>query len=358
MKFLKVLPLVMVASLSACSRNRTNEMPLLIFDTEAYLTMRVDSHFVSHQTYDKTVDLLKELDKISDAYKSRDQVTNIYSLNQTNDRLEISKDLYDLLCKANAVKESVKYFNPLMGSLSNKWKKALHPENEEEEPRQLTDEEIQAELTKINSSSLVLESENNKYYAQRVGDALIDVGAIAKGYALDKCLSYFKQAYTVKDDYLVDLGKSSILLGINDNKPETNGCGGFNPLHGTYSVQIEDLRKVTIELRNCFISTSGVSQQGVVIDGTTYSHIVSPETGSVVNNYDAVIVVVPDTVEDGGFLSDALSTSFMMSTKEEIMAYEEKNSDISVIAIKDGNIDYMSENITLTKYNGNKIIKK
>ena len=346
-KLYKFLPLVMVASLTACAKNRTNDIPFLIFDTEAYLTMKVDSHFVTHQTYNKTVELLKNLDKICDAYKSRDQVTNVYDLNQTNERVQISKELYDLLSAAKNAQENVKYFNPLIGSLSKAWKEALHPEDKNEEPRVLTREEIQAELDKMNSSSLTIEKDGYDYYAQRSGEALIDVGAIAKGFALDKCLYYFSHSATYKDDYLVNLGSSSILVGINADNPETNGCGGFNPLHGTYLIEVEDLTNTYIRVRNSFISTSGVSKQGVVIDGTTYSHIVSSKTGSAINNFDAVVVIVPDSVESGGALGDALSTSFMMCTKEEIQECVEKFSDISVLAIKDGKIDYQSDNITL-----------
>ena len=355
MKFWKVLPLLAVASLTACEKYRVNDIPYLLFDTEVYLKIKMDGGFAPHQTYNKTIDLLKDLDKLSDAYKKREDVVNVYDLNQTNEKLKINRDLYDLLDKANAVKEDAKFFNPLMGSLSKLWKEALHPSEEGKEPRQLTNEEIQLELDKINASSLVLEEKGNEYYAQRVGEALIDVGAIAKGFALDRCYQYLSGHSTVKNDYLLDLGKSSLLLGINSDNPETNGCGGYNPLHGTYLIEVEDLKDTYIRSRNSFVSTSSVSEQGVTIDGTTYSHIVSPETGSVINNYDAIMVIIPDSVEGGGALGDALSTSFMMCTKNEIKEYDEKNSEISVIAIKDGKIDYRSEGITLYKSDGQEI---
>ena len=72
MKFWKVLPLLAVASLTACEKYQVNDIPYLLFDTEVYLKMKMDGGFAPHQTYNKTIDLLKDLDKLSDAYKKRE----------------------------------------------------------------------------------------------------------------------------------------------------------------------------------------------------------------------------------------------------------------------------------------------
>ena len=81
------------------------------------------------------------------------------------------------------------------------------------------------------------------------------------------------------------------------------------------------------------------------IDGTTYSHIISPLTGSAINVYDAVIVI-SDLKENYGLLTDALSTVFMMSTLEEVKQLE-KSTGVNVILIDDDNIVYKSESLEL-----------
>ena len=70
-----------------------------------------------------------------------------------------------------------------------------------------------------------------------------------------------------------------------------------------------------------------------------YSHIINPVNGSAINENDAVIVI-----SDSGYYGDAMSTSMMMNTVEEIIELEIEH-DIKTIVIKDGNIVYKNEEI-------------
>ena len=328
-KFLKVLPLVVVASLSAC--DIAHQYPvdnLYCFDTVVTVkTTEYNGLMYSVHVQEGTCRILKEIDAIADAYKSRD-VTCIYDLNNTNEKIEINGQLYRLLKSALDTKEKLPYFNPFIGSLSNKWKEALGKKE------QLSNSIIEEELSKMNNTNLLLENtEDGHYYAQRVGEGLIDVGAIAKGFALDECETFLHSHAEPNYEYMVDAGSSSILLGRNKD-------------NSTFKVKIKDLSTPTyLRLKECFIATSGISEQGVVIDGTTYSHIISPLTGSAINTFDSVIVV--SELKDGyGLFTDALSTSFMMNTLEEVKELE-KSTGVNVILIKDDNIVYKSESLEL-----------
>ena len=277
-RLIKTLPLFLVASLTACDIAHSYPIDTLFcFDT-VVTVKTVEYHgFMYGITVQKnTCDIIKGVDAISDAYKKRD-VISVYDINSTNEKIEISYDLYNLLNQSLSIKEKAKYFNPLIGSLSNKWKESLK-KNEV-----LNDSIIQEELAKINNSSLLLEVEEDKYYAQRVGEALIDVGAVAKGFALDKAQKFLINHSDPDNEYLIDAGSSSILLGNN-----------FDHQHGvsSFKIKLKDLSKESyLRLDNCYVSTSGVSEQGVKIGDNIYSHVVNPYTGSAINNYDAVIVV-------------------------------------------------------------------
>ena len=329
----KLLPLLLVASLTACDIAHSYPIDTLFcFDTVVTVkTLQYSGLMYSVRVQKPTCDIIKNVDALSDAYNKRD-VTSVYDINATNEKIEISKDLYDLLNQSLNIKEKAKYINPLIGSLTKKWKESLN-KNEV-----LSDLVIQEELTKINNSSLVLEVEDNKYYAQRIGDALIDVGAVAKGFALDKAQEYLKEHTDPEYEYLIDAGSSSVLLGNN-----------FDHKHyfSVFKIKLKDLSKESyLYLDNCYVSTSGTSEQGVKIGDKTYSHIINPNDGSAINNYDAVIVVTSFADASNGLLGDALSTSFMMSSLTEI---EEtiKDTDIKVIVIKDDQVIYKSEEITI-----------
>ncbi len=331
-KFLETLPLLMVASLTACDiAHQYRQDTLFLFDTVVTVkTTEYHGLMYNVVAQEHTCDILKEVDAISDAYKKRD-VTCIYDLNNTNEKIEINGQLYRLLTLASEVKEDTPYFNPFIGSLSNKWKESLS-KNE-----QLSDSVIEEELLKMNNTSLLLEMTTDgyehHYFAQRVGDGLIDVGAIAKGFALDECETFLHRKAEPEYEYMIDAGSSSILLGRKK--------GGSD-----FTIKIKDLSTPTyLHLKECFVAASGVSEQGVMIDGTMYSHIISPLTGSAINVYDAVIVI-SDLKENYGLLTDALSTVFMMSTLEEVKELE-KSTGVSVILIDDDNIVYKSESLEL-----------
>ena len=334
MKLLRILPLLLVASLTACSNEIYYEDTTYLFHTHVSYKIKGYRGYTGLKTEGEAVNALKEVDAYTDAYQKRD-IVGIYDLNHTNEKIEISKDLYRLLAFCQDVQQKAKYFNPLIGSLSNKWKEALANK------QVLSDEVIQEELAKINASSLILDNTNSvgKYYAQRVGDALIDLGAIAKGYALDRAEDVLS-VYSTTDDYLINAGSSSILLGTNTQKKKSVE-------EGNYVIKIKELSKDTyLHCNKSFISTSGISEQKTIIDNDTYSHIVNPLTGSAKPLYDAVIVINSTIGFMNGSLGDALSTSLMMSSLEEIKEVEEKEN-IEVIIIKDDDVLYKSDSVEL-----------
>ena len=314
----RYIPFIFLLSLSSCSQTKVMESKIFCFDT----MMNVALYEGDKDNIKDIESIFSYYDKISDNYRSRD-ITNVYSINHTNDEVEVDKELYDLLFTSFNVKnEGATFFNPFCGSLSKKWKESLS------NGKVLEEAIIEEELNKMRVSSIAFK-END--VIQRSGEAEIDLGGIAKGYVLDKVQDYLKEKeishYLIKAGLSYIGGASSILLGEKETKS------------GLFSIGLPDLTNAYIELKNCFVTTSGVEVQGKVIDGVTYSHIINPENGSAINNYDSVIVV-----SDDGYLGDALSTSMMMNTIEEIKEIEE-TQNVKAIAIKNKKIVYSNKDI-------------
>lgn len=312
MKAKRLLSLLSVLPLISCTSNFVLESKVFYFDTLVEIKMYQGSK--SDLNYIKS--LIKDVDALSDNYHQRD-VNNVYTLNHTNDIVTVDPTLYNLLqTSVNVSNQGATYFNPLCGSLSQLWKDSLA---NKEVP---SEESVNSELSKITSSEIEFLEDNQ---VKRVGEATIDLGGIAKGYTLDLIHEYLNSKNYKQ--YLVNAGSSSILLG------EKNADSGY------FTVGIRDLSKAYLKLKNCVVSTSSKSVQGVTIDGTTYSHIINPVTGSAINLNDAVIVV-----SDSGYLGDALSTSMMMNTIEEIQQIEEE-FNVKTIVIRGGQKIYSNKDL-------------
>ena len=310
LKFL-ILPLLIIP-LSSC--NKELKRNSFYFDT--YTETRLFEG--NEEDLDNIDELLLRIDRLTDNYRSR-SINNVFTINNSTEPVEVDSKLYEVL-KASFCNclEPLNYFNPLCGSLSKKWKESL--ENNVVLPQTTIDEE----LLKIASTSVEF-LDNNQ--VKKNGDAEIDLGAVAKGYALDKVKQYLdSQKYT---KYLVDAGQSSILLG------EKNGGKKFK-------IKISNLDNTYLNLKNCFISTSSYDKQVVEIDGVNYSHIINPKTGSANNENDAVIVI-----SNKGYLGDILSTAFINESLDSIKELEQ-HYEVKTIVIKDKQIVYKNESIEVT----------
>ena len=307
-----VIPFLALLSLTSCSNNVELTDRFFCYDT-----------YVEIKMFEGKEDDLKALknmfqiyDALADNYQPR-ELTNIYRLNHRNTEEHVGTALFKLIKTSIDVQnEGATYFNPLCGSLAKLWKNAL---NSSKIP---SENEINVELEKMNNSSINIRDD---VYVQRVGEAEIDLGGIVKGYALDEAKSYLDNLNYKR--YLINAGNSSILLGEKD----TND--------GLFNIRIDDLDNRYLRLKNCFVSTSSKSVQGVVIDGIAYSHIINPVTGSALNVNDAIIVI-----SNKGYFGDAMSTSLMMNTIDEIKELE-ATYNIKTIVIRNKQIVYKNEEI-------------
>lgn len=309
-----LLPLILTILLTSCSQStKVIESKFFCFDTY----VEVDLYGGSKKDAKNIEGILVKYDKLTDNYRARD-VNNVYTLNHTNDEIEIDTGLFWVLNYALGVKGSngAQYFDPLCGSLAKLWKEAISK-------NQVLDQAtIDAELVKKSATTLTIK---DLEYAQRIGDAEIDLGGIAKGYTLDVIKSYLKEKKVSK--YIINAGSSSILLGEKTTKD------------GLFNIGLKDIKGAYIKAKNCFVSTSGISEQFTEIDGVKYSHIVNPITGSTVCKHDAVIVI-----SDQGYVGDALSTSMMMNTVNEIKQIETEQG-VKTIVIDNNQITYKHNEI-------------
>jgi thiamine biosynthesis lipoprotein len=131
----------------------------------------------------------------------------------------------------------------------------------------------------------------------------IDLGGIAKGYALDLAVEAMRKAGASAG--LVNIGGDMRTFGVRpDGRPWLVGVR--HPFRG----REEYFAKLA--LTDEAVATSGVQERFVEIEGRRYSHIVDPRTGRPAEQAPSVTVIAPD-----GLTADAWATVFSVLSVEE-----------------------------------------
>ena len=163
-------------------------------------------------------------------------------------------------------------------------------------------ESIDGALDAINYRHIVLES-TSRSISFLHPDVKIDLGGIAKGYAVDAAIEALAKM-GIKHA-LVTAGGDTRLLGDRRGRPW---------IVGIRDPRNEDRQAVTLPLENIAISTSGDYERFFEEDGERYHHILSPKTGKSAYEVQSVSIIGPSSLTN-----DALSTTvFVMGVKAGI----------------------------------------
>ncbi len=163
-------------------------------------------------------------------------------------------------------------------------------------------EEINSTL-KVTGSDKIILHENNSVVEFKFLKMKIDLGGIAKGFALDCAIQKLKRNNI--NSCLISAGGQVYALGNKFSKP--------------WKIAIKDPRKPgasePLELKNQSASTSGDYEQFFLKNGKRYCHIINPKTGYPADTGVASVTVIADQ----GLTADALSTAIFVlgKTKSE-----------------------------------------
>lgn len=147
----------------------------------------------------------------------------------------------------------------------------------------------------------------------------LDLGGIAKGYASQAAVDLLKQR-----------GISSALCAmagdivVSSPPPGKPGWRiGIAPLDPS----AEPDRHIL--LKDAAVSTSGDSQQFVIIDGIRYSHIVDPKTGLGLTTSSSVTVIAPR-----GSTADALGTALSILPPPQALALIDQTPNTATLILR------------------------
>ncbi|MEN8179417.1 MAG: FAD:protein FMN transferase [Pseudomonadota bacterium] len=158
-----------------------------------------------------------------------------------------------------------------------------------------TDQKLQQDLPKIDFRHILLNPADHSVTFKQPG-VRIDLGGIAKGYAVDQGIKILQQRNITQA--LITAGGDSRLLGDRGGRPWHIGIRAPRDPQAMVAV---------LPLVNTAISTSGDYERYFEADGVRHHHIISPATGRSAREVQSVTIIGPDAT-----LTDALSTSLFV----------------------------------------------
>ena len=203
--------------------------------------------------------------------------------------IAISTDLSAVLVCASAISNaSDGAFDVTCGNATRLWRRAIR---EAELP---TQESLDLALPTIDWRAVELSGDHTRARLTRHGMRL-DLGGIAKGYAVDQMLSALAQR-GVHSALVVGGGD----VGVNDAPPGESGWRiELSPV-----TQAQTGPRSTLLLAHAAVSTSGDLYRSRLIGGRCYSHIVDPYTGIGLTTQCGASVIASDSMT-----ADALATA-------------------------------------------------
>ncbi|NIR59009.1 MAG: FAD:protein FMN transferase, partial [Gammaproteobacteria bacterium] len=144
--------------------------------------------------------------------------------------------------------------------------------------------------------------------------ARLDLGAIAKGYALDRLAGQLRAAHAAADGSgpvaLLNFGQSSYWALGTPPDAEVWTLLLRHPARETPAG--------TIGLRNQALSISAALGDSSVIEGRRYGHVIDPRTGEPLHRAAQVAALAPDATQ-----AEAISTAVLVLGADEGLAWVE-----------------------------------
>lgn len=308
--------LLLFAAFSSCSgifKGRFEEYSFSYFDTVTTVIGYESSEKTFDQNAQRILQKLGEYHELFDIYHSYEGINNLYTVNEivngTHREVEVDERIVDLLLYSKEIYVKTNgTLNVAMGSVLALWHTQRQIAREDASLSVLpSTDALQSAATHADINDLVIDAERSTVYLSDP-QMRLDVGAIAKGYAVE-CVALWMEEQGITG-YSLNVGGNVRTVGKRgDGKSWTVGIE--NPDPNRESAYLRLLR-----LDSASLVTSGSYQRFYTVNGKNYHHIIDPKTLMPSEYFASVSIVCRDSA-----LADALSTALFCMPYDEGLAF-------------------------------------
>ncbi len=295
------LSLLFLISVPACGKKpvRYRADFLELFDTQttivAYTDSREEFDRLTHLIYDG----LKEYHQLYDIYNDYPGINNLKTINDSAGVAPVKADprIIDLLLFGKeGYRLSGGKLNIALGSVLKIWHRCRTDGIDDPQNARLpAREELETAAAHADIDDVIIDKAASTVFLKDP-DLRLDVGAVAKGYAVEQVCRLAAEKGCASA--LISVGGNIRAIGSKDGSQPWN-VGVQNPDRSS-----EDSVLKTVSLSNASLVTSGNYERYYTVAGKRYHHIIDPATLFPSEYFASVSVVCKDSG-----MADALSTT-------------------------------------------------
>jgi thiamine biosynthesis lipoprotein len=264
------------------------------------------------------IDEIRKVDDLMSDYKSDSEISRV-NREAFEKAVQVSDSTYEVLQRSVEFSEMTGgAFDITVGPLVALFRKA------KESKVAPGEEQIALAKSKVGFEKLKLDSENKTVQFSENG-MLLDLGGIAKGYAIDKAIEAAQRCGAI--GAMVDIGGDVRCFGLPPKGRDHWLIGLQDPNSAIEGIEGGGLLLI-LKVINAAVATSGDYQQFVLIEGKRYSHIMDRRTGKSAEGLSSVTVITDNATD-----ADALATAASVMGAEKGLALIEKLPNTEAILI-------------------------
>ncbi|MHC4681992.1 MAG: FAD:protein FMN transferase [Planctomycetota bacterium] len=293
----------------------------LVMGTFAHVVVVADDSTTAKKCIKAALEEIRRVDELMSDYKRDSEISRL-NAEAAGRAVQVGESTYEVLQRSVAFSRLTGgAFDVTVGPLVELFRKA---KDEHVAP---AEEQIALARAKVGFEKLELDDQRRTVHFSVEGMRL-DLGGIAKGYAIDKAIEAAQRCGAT--GAMVDIGgdvrcfgtppkgREHWVIGVQDPNLAVEGLGGGGLL-------------LTLRITDAAVATSGDYQQLVLIEGKRYSHIMDRRSGSSAEGLSSVTIIADNATD-----ADALATSVTVMGAEEGLALIEKLPRTEAILISSG----------------------